>query len=122
MCLKFYPPIRESWLYERYIVLLSGDAIAIWLFLMIFDIKKRFPNAIRRFVSMKLIQMFDSIIYEFYLIHYIVLQGGGVINKFWTGSYISTDIIVFFVTIILAFALKISTRFFDKTVFRKVSI
>lgn len=44
---------------------------------------------------MKLIQMFDSIIYEFYLIHYIVLQGGGVINKFWTGSYISTDIIVF---------------------------
>ena len=122
VCLKFYPPIRELWLYERYIVLLSGDAIAIWLFLMVFDIKKRFPNAIRRFVSIKPIQMFDSITYEFYLIHYVVLRGDFIINKFWTDSYISADIIAFLVTIILAFALKISTRFFDKTVFRKVSI
>lgn len=122
VCLKFYPPIRASWLYERYIVLLFGDAIAIWLFLMVFDIKNRFPNAIRRFVSIKPIQMFDSITYEFYLIHYIVLRGDFAINKFWTGSYISADIIAFLVTIILAFALKISTRFLAKTVLRKVSI
>lgn len=88
VCLKFYPTIRESWLYERYIVLLSGDAIAIWLFLMVFDIKKCFPNVIRRFVSIKPIQMFDSITYEFYLINYVVLRGGFVINKFWTDSYI----------------------------------
>lgn len=89
---------------------------------MVFDIKKRFPNAIRRFVSIKPIQMFDSITYEFYLIHYIVLRGDFAINKFWTGSYISADIIAFLVTIILAFALKISTRFLAKIVFRKVSI
>lgn len=89
---------------------------------MVFDIKKCFPNAIRQFVSIELIQMFDSITYVFYLINYVVLRGGFVINKFWTDPYISTDIIAFLVTIILAFTLKISTRFFDKTVFRKVSI
>lgn len=59
--------------------------------------------------------MFDLIIHEFYLIHY--LQGNCAINKFWTDSYILADNIAFLVTIIVAFALKISTRFFEKLVF-----
>lgn len=40
-------------------------------------------------------QSFESITYEFYLIHYVVLRGDFGINKFWTGFYSSADVIVF---------------------------
>jgi hypothetical protein len=64
-------------------------------------------------------QSFDSITYEFYLIHYVVLRGDFGINKFWTGSYSSADVIV---VIILAFTLKIITKYFKRSVFTKISI
>lgn len=61
-------------LYDRYIVSLSADSIALLLFVSVFFIRKEFPKLIDWITSNKCVLSFSTISYEFYLIHYILLD------------------------------------------------
>lgn len=61
-------------LYDRFIVSLSTDSIALLLFVSVFFMRKKYQRIVERVAANKCVVSFAAISYEFYLIHYILLD------------------------------------------------
>lgn len=105
-------------IYNYYIASLSNSVIGLWIVMLFFYLRYRMPNLIDKVASWKAVLWLESIIYEFYLIHHIIIKGSW---SFYNFGYnpILTSVVILVVTIGLSLLLKSATNHLVSKVFKK---
>lgn len=81
-------------LYDRYIAELSNDAIGLWMFASVFQLRSLFPQLIDNIASCKAIVLTESLIYEIYLTHHIFIKGDWSVFKYVENQSLAIMIII----------------------------
>lgn len=97
--------IDDTVIYNFYMANLSNSAIGLWLVAMVFYLRNKKPQLIDCIASWKIVVWMESIIYEVYLVHHVIIKGSWSIYGFGLNPWLST-IIVLAVTVALSLLLK----------------
>lgn len=92
-------------IYNHYIANLSNYSIGIWIVALFFYLRIRMPKIIDCISSWKFVLWLESIIYEIYLVHHIIIKGSYSIYRYVDNSFIAT-IIVIMITALFSIVLQ----------------
>lgn len=92
-------------IYDHYIANLSNYSIGIWIVALFFYLRIRMPKIIDCISSWKFVLWLESIIYEIYLVHHIIIKGSYSIYRYVDNSFIAT-IIVIMITALFSIVLQ----------------
>mgnify|MGYP002852618695 CR=1 FL=1 len=92
-------------IYNRYIANLSNYAIGLWIVALFFYLRIRIPKIIDGISSWRFVLWLESIIYEIYLVHHIIIKGSYSIYRYVDNSFIAT-IIVIMITALFSIVLQ----------------
>lgn len=104
-------------LYNHYIANLSNYAIGLWIVALFFYLRVCMPKLIDGIASWKFVLWLESIIYEIYLVHHIIIKGSWSLYKFGY-NIVLTTIVVIAATICMSLALKYATKFVTSRFFK----
>lgn len=105
-------------IYNQYIACLSNYAIGLWIVALFFFLRIRMPKIIDGIASWKFVLWLESIIYEIYLVHHIIIKGSWSLYQFGYNTVLTT-VVVIAATICLSLALKYATAFVTSRIFKK---
>lgn len=101
--------IDETIIYNLFIASISNIAIGLWIVALIFYLRTLKPRYIDTIATWKIVVWMESIIYEVYLIHHIIIKGSWSFYHWGLPTWITT-ILVLMVTIILSLLLKFVSK------------
>lgn len=96
-------------IYNHYIANLSNYAIGLWIVALFFYLRIRMPKIIDGIASWKFVLWLESIIYEIYLVHHIIIKGSWSFYKLGYNSFLTT-VVILVVTVCLSLLLKSATN------------
>lgn len=96
-------------LYNHYIANLSNGAIGLWLVAVVFYLRKMKPHLIDGIASWKFIVWMESIIYEVYLVHHIIIKGSWSFYDFGLNFWFITTMVLI-TTVVLSLLLKTASK------------
>lgn len=105
-------------IYNHYIATLSNYAIGLWIVALFFYLRTCLPKIIDNIASWKFVLWIESIIYEIYLIHHIIIKGSWSLYQFGYNTVLTT-VVVIAATICISLALKCATSFVTSRIFKK---
>ena len=97
--------IDGTLIYNHYIANLSNSAIGLWIVALFFYLRIRIPKIIDGISSWRFVLWLESIIYEIYLVHHIIIKGSYSIYRYVDNSFIAT-IIVIMITALFSIVLQ----------------
>ena len=104
-------------IYNYYISGLATTAIGLGIVMTVFYLRFLFPDIIDRISTIKVIVWLESIIYEFYLIHHVIIKGSWSFYKFGYNPILTT-IVILIVTVCLSLLLKSVTNLLVSKIFK----
>lgn len=105
-------------IYDHYIANLSNSAIGLWMVALFFQLRIHMPKITDGIASWSFVLWLESIIYEIYLVHHIIIKGSWSLYKFEYNTMLTT-IVVITATICISLALKYATLFVTSRIFKK---
>lgn len=102
--------IDDTIIYDHYISNISNSAIGLWIVALIFFLRGIKPQLIDNIATWKIVVWMQSIIYEVYLIHHIIIKGSWSFYHWGFNPWLAT-LIVLIVTVILSLLLKSTSKF-----------
>lgn len=105
-------------IYNHYIANLSSYTIGLWIVALFFYLRIRMPKITDGIASWTFVLWLDSIIYEIYLVHHIIIKGSWSLYKFGYNTILTT-IVVITATICISLALKYATMFVTSSIKKK---
>ena len=105
----------DTVIYNRYIAAISNNAIGLWIVALFFYLRIRMPKIIDGIASWKFVLWLESIIYEIYLVHHILIKGSWSIYRYVDNSVIAT-IIVIMITTLFSIVLQTISKFISNKI------
>ena len=105
-------------LYNHYVANLSNSAIGLWLVALVFYLRNMKPQLIDGIASWKFVVWMESIIYEVYLVHHIIIKGSWSFYGFGLNFWLATALVLV-ATIVLSILLKTASKFVTQTIITK---
>lgn len=100
--------LDDTLIYEKYLAILGSDAIGIWLFYAVFYLRRQLPTIINKIASFRVLLFLESIIYEVFLIHHIIIKGAWSIFRFVDNPWYGVVIVLPLILILSVVVNKIS--------------
>lgn len=105
-------------LYNHYVANLSNSAIGLWLVALLFYLRNMKPHLIDGIASWKIVVWMESIIYEVYLVHHIIIKGSWSFYGFGLNFWLATTLVLA-ATIVLSILLKTVSKFVTQRIITK---
>ena len=100
--------LDDTLIYEKYLAILGSDARGIWLFYAVFYLRRQLPTIINKIASFRVLVFLESIIYEVFLIHHIIIKGAWSIFRFVDNPWYGVVIVLPLILILSVVVNKIS--------------
>ena len=110
--------LDNTFIYNHYISGLGSLALGLGIVMIVFYLRMIFPTFIDKTANLKVVVWLESIIYEFYLIHHIIIKGSWSFYKFGYNPILTT-VVILVVTVCLSLLLKSATNLLVSKVLKK---